>query len=109
MKVYLWMYIFEIFIGDAPRLTSLCPALGEMHSVIRHGMCPPDLQHPNGKEIQVLIIGAYPFVIFNEKKELTGGADIQIIEILAKKFGFIPKVTKASNVDNDGGMVDRVK
>ena len=83
--------------------------MGKKHSVVKFGLCPLDLQHPRGKEIQVLIIGAYPFIITNDRKELTGGADIEIIEILARKFGFKAEVTKASSVNNEGGMVEKVE
>ena len=90
-------------------MTSLCPALGKRNSVVKSGLCPPDLQHPRGKEFPVLIMGAYPFMITNDKKELTGGADIEIFKILAEKFGFKAEVTKAFGWVNKGGMVEKVK
>ena len=68
-------------------------------------MCPSHLQNPMGKELTIGILGMLPFVIRNEKKEIIGGVELQIIELYAKKFGFKPRYIYASSF---GGMVDSV-
>ena len=91
---------------EKPTLTSLCPTLGKRDSVIISGMCPESLQNPNGKEMPVSIIGAYPYMIYNKENGIIGGADIDIIELYARKFDFIPKIMKAPSADGAGGKVD---
>ena len=53
-------------------------------------------------------MGLVPYVIKNEKKEIIDGAELQIIDIFAKKFNFQPKLIPAPTFDGDGGMVDTV-
>ena len=89
-------------------ITSLCPTLGKRYSIIVSNICPTYLQQPNGKELPVSIMGLVPYVIKNEKKEIVDGAELQIIDIFAKKFNFRPKIIPAPTFDGDGGMVDTV-
>ena len=49
-----------------------------------------------------------PYVIKNEKKEITDGAELQIIAIYAKKFNFKPKLIPATTFGGDGGMIANV-
>ena len=37
--------------GTELQITSLCPSLGERYAIIKPGICDPNLQNPNGKEI----------------------------------------------------------
>ena len=98
-----------LFEGDGLTITSLCPALGNKHSVIRHGLCPSDLQLPHQKKIQISVIGPAPYVISNREKQWIAGAEFEIVDIYAKMFGFTPKLIKASSYDNEGGMVQMVR
>ena len=97
-----------LFEGDGLAITSLCPALGNKHSVIRHGFCPSDLQQPHQKKIRISVIGPAPYVISNKEKQWIGGAEFEIMAIFAKKFGFTPKLVYTRGFDNDGGLVDTV-
>ena len=94
------VHISYYFKGDRDRLSiiSLCPALGEKHSVIQPGLCPSNLQQPQGKKIQISVIGSPPYV----------SAEFEIMDIYAKRFGFTPKFKRASSWDKEGGMVDMV-
>ena len=47
-----------------------------------------------------------PYVIKNEKEEIVGGAELEIIDIYAKKFNFKPKFIPETIFD--GGMLDTV-
>ena len=69
-------------------ITSLCPILGETHAQIFHGMCPRHAQSLQGKELKISFIGPEPFVTYNP----VGGSDFLVIKLLAKKFGFLPKL-----------------
>ena len=71
-------------------------------------MCPSNLQHPHGKIIPISVIGPYPYVLSNKGKEWVGGAEFQINEIYAKKFGFTPNLTRAPSYDDEGGMLSMV-
>ena len=86
-------------------ITSLCPELGVTYSVVRPGMCPSHLQNPTGKELAIGILGMLPYVIRNEKREIIGGVELQIIELYAKKFGFKPRLIYPSSF---GEMIDSV-
>ena len=54
------------------------------------------------------MVGPVPYVISNKKKEWVGGAEFDIMDIYAKKFGFTPKFKRESSWDREGGMVDMV-
>ena len=87
-------------------VTSLCPALGKKHSVIRPGICPSNLQKPHGKEIPISVIRKLePYVISYIEEE---GAEFQIMNMYASKFGFTPKFKMASSFDSEGGLIDMV-
>ena len=86
-------------------MISICPTLGQKYSIIRPDMCPAYLQHPEGMELPISITGMIPFVIKNEKKEITDGAELQIIAIYAKKFNFKPKLIPATTFGGDDGMI----
>ena len=90
-------------------ITSLCPALGRKYSVTKlHSMCPAHLQHLKGKDLPISITGMLPYVIKNAKKDIIGGAELEIIDIFAKKFDFKPNLIPATTFDGVGGMLDRV-
>ena len=77
--------------------------------MIRHGMCPPNFQNPRGKVIPISVIGVYPLVVYGEDKEWVGGTEFQVIDVYAKKFGFTPKLMRATGYDNEGSVVDMVR
>ena len=98
----------SIFPGKGSMITSLCPTLGNRFSTIVSGICPTHMQHLNGKELPISIMGLVPYVIKNEKKEIIDGAELQIIDIFSKKFNFRPNIIPAPTFDGPGGMVDTV-
>ena len=65
--------------------------------VTRSNMCPAYQQHPKGKELPISTMGMFPLVIRDEKLELIGGVELQIIETLAKKFDFKPSLMPATS------------
>ena len=91
-----------------PIVTSLCPALTKKYSVLISGMCPSDLQNPRGKVIPISVTGSYPFVILGKEKEWVGGTDFKVIDVYAGKFGFTPKLMRATGHDGEGSVVDMV-
>ena len=95
--------------GNEPKVTSLCPALTKKYSVLIPGMCPSNLQNPRGKVIPISVIGVYPYVVYGEDKEWVGGTEFQVIDVYAKKFGFTPKLMRATGYDNEGSVVDMVR
>ena len=58
-------------------------------------MCPSNLQEPHGKKIPISVVGPVPYVILNDDQEWIGGAEFQIVDIFAKKFGFTPNFKMA--------------
>ena len=88
------------------KVTSLCSTLGKRHSVVKSGMCPASLKNPNGKEIPVSIIGAFPYVISDKEKGTTSGAAIEILDIYSMKLKFVPKILIVPSFDGEGGKVD---
>ena len=80
---------------------SVCPTLGRMHALVVRGFCPSDLQNPSGKEINVAFCLQPPFAISAK----AGGSDFLTLQLLARRFGFIPrfifKILVDSN-DSDG-------
>ena len=94
--------------GYKPKVISLCPTLAKRYSVIRPGMCPSNLQNPYGKVIPISVIGAYPYVVYDEDKEWEGGTEFQVIDVYAKKFGFTPTFLRAKGFDNEGSVVEMV-
>ena len=89
-------------------ITSLCPELGKKQSVIKPGICPSNMQQSTGKKLTIAVVGPAPYVITNKEKEWVGGAEFQIMDIYAKKFGFKPKFIMAPAAENKGGLVDMV-
>ena len=94
---------------EEPKVTSLCPALTKKFSVLVSGMCPSNLQDPHGKVIPISVIGVYPYVVYGEDREWVGGTEFQVIDVYAKKFGFTPKLMRATGYDNEGSVVDMVR
>ena len=95
--------------SEPPVLTSLCPALGERYSVIRHGMCPSSLLNPSGKVLPIAVIGGFPYVIYNEAKEWVGGTEFQLLDLYVEKFGFKPKLMRAAGYEGEGSVIDMVR
>ena len=85
-----------IFLVDGSwGLTSLCPTLGKMNAQEHIGVCPLHLQEPFGKTLNISFIGAPPFITYNP----IGGSDFIVMNLLAKKFHFIPKYIPARSWD----------
>ena len=91
-------------------LTSLCPSLGKMYAQEHFGVCPPHLQEPFGKTLNISFIGFTPYVTYNP----IGGSDFIVTNLLVKKYHFIPKYIRARGYDKvernnrTFGMVHRV-
>ena len=91
-------------------ITSLCPTLGRTHADLYSGHCPNQLRNPGGKEFNISFIGAKPYISYNP----IGGSDLKIANILAKKFGFMPKFVPERSYDvvrnnvSTYGMLHRV-
>ena len=96
-------------LDDKLELTSLCPSLGKRYSVITYGMCPSNLQNPHGKVLQISVTGSSPYIIYNEDKEWDGGIEFEVVDMYAKKFGFIPKFIRAPSWEGEGGVIDLVR
>ena len=58
--------------------------------------------------MRVSMFGGSPYVKWGPNKTLAGGAEADIINIYAKKFGFTPKLVYTHGFDGDGGLVDTV-
>ena len=90
--------------------TFLCPVLGQTYAEISQGECSPDLQQPRGKSLPISFIGLPPYIKYNP----VGGSEFLLTQILAKKFGFLPKFVpeRAFDVTKENGslfgMVHRV-
>jgi hypothetical protein len=69
-----------------PKITSLCPTVGTEYSEKHNGVCPISSNSLVGKSIKVSYIGIEPYVYMREIAPR--GSDIQILNILAKKFQF---------------------
>ena len=69
------------------------------------GICPASLQDPRGKEIPVSIFGPYPYMVSTAGNGVAGAA-IDLLELYARKFNFIPKTTKVQSFDGKGGKVE---
>ena len=85
-------------------MTSLCPKLGKMYAQEFKGSCPSHMQEPFGKTLNVSFIGFHPYVSPRSYTFPFGrfGSEFVVTNILAKKFGFIPKFIPAfSLVDYD--------
>ena len=74
--------------------------------MLKPGMCPASLQNPSGKEIPVSIFGPYPYMASTTENGVITGAAIDLLEVYARKFNFIPKTTKAQSFDGKGGKVE---
>ena len=71
------------------RTTAFCPVLGRRYPEIYRADCPVGLKSPMGKKLQVSFAGSKPYVQLNP----SGGSDFDIINLLAKKFKFLPQFT----------------
>ena len=58
--------------------------------------------------IPVSVVGAHPYIVYNEKREWGGGSEFQVVDVYAKKFGFTPKFIRAKGFDNEGSVVEMV-
>ena len=77
-------------------LISLCPRLGEQHAVIQEGHCPPALQNPRGKLLQISFLGPVPYIKYHPS---IGGSDFIVAKILAEKYTFRTKFHLEINAD----------
>ena len=75
-----------------------------MHALVFKGMCPVHLQNPVGREINVEFGYAPPFSM---PSPLVGaiGSDILVMQLLARKIGFIPKFIYGTDT---GAMLSNV-
>ena len=74
--------------------------------MLKPGMCPASLQDPNGKVIPVSIFGPYPYMASTTENGIITGAAIDLLEVYARKFNFIPMTTKVQSFDGKGGKVE---
>ena len=47
----------------------------------------------------VSFIGVDPYIQYNQKKEVVGGAEFEIISTYAKAYGFMPKLRREPTYD----------
>ena len=83
-------------------MTSLCPKLGKMYAEEFKGACPPHMQDPLRKTLNISFIGVPPYVMYNP----LGGSEFLVVKILAKKFSFIPKFIHAKSTDPYGNKTN---
>ena len=76
--------------------------MGKKNAQEYEGFCPLHVQDPFGKTLKVSFIGFAPYIIYNP----LGGTEFVTTQILAKKFGFIPKFIPAKTTY---GMVQQVR
>ena len=119
--VYLFTFAkFKLILtGGEGKITSLCPVLGNRYSVIRPGMCPPDLQQLRGKEIGVANAGPPPYLIRSKNEDelepnglrkMIGGTSFLIMDIFATKFDFeLKMISKQNSFDGKDGEVATVR
>ena len=101
MNIYLpicaIIFYSKIDHGKSQTIT-LCPVLGQKYPEIHRGDCPLGLQNPVGKKLQVSFSGTRPYVQLNP----VGGTDVDVIDLLSKKFGFLPRfVPEFTNPPHD--------
>ena len=85
--------------------------MGKTYAEVHYDMCLSELQHLNGKILPISFIGIVPYIKYNP----FGGSEPLVIQMLAKKYGFLPNyiperafdVTKANGTTY--GMVHRVR
>ena len=88
---------------------SLCPALGMRHGQVLKGLCPMHLQNPFGKELNVSYTLSTPYSMPSPVGGVSG-SDFQIIKLLTRKYGFIPRFIYEAhyhNVDQVSCLLDR--
>ena len=82
---------------------AFCPVLGQKYPEIYRDNCPVGLKSPMGKTLQVSFSGSKPYVQLNPN----GGSDFDIINMLAKKFEFLPRfIPEFTNPPHD--MIKKV-
>ena len=69
-----------------------------------NGLCPFKLGSPVEKEINILYNHNPPFTMYAP----VGGIDFVIIELLAKRLGFIPKYIPYSDLQSNGSTKPEV-
>ena len=69
------------------KITSICPELGQRNPSVVDGVCPAHLQNPTGKLLSISYIGTPPYILGSEA---TGGTDVLISNLLAKRYGYVP-------------------
>ena len=69
---------------------SLCPVLGKRHGQAFTGSCPQHLQNSFSKEFNVSFSLTPPYSMPSPVGGVSG-SDFQIIKLLARKSGFIPR------------------
>ena len=85
--------------------------MGKDHAEIQQVKCSPTLQQPFGKRLRISFIGIEPFI----KYKPFGGSEFKVIEIFAKKFGFLSNFQPERAFDitiangTAYGMVHRVR
>ena len=50
-------------------------------------------------QLTVGFIGVDPYIQYNEKKEVVGGAEFDIIDMYAKEYGFTPELRREPTID----------
>ena len=81
---------------DGSIIHSLCPALGKRHALAYKGMCPLHLRNPLGKEINAMFDLHPPYAMPSPFGGM--GSDFILMQLLASKFGFIPRFIYETNI-----------
>ena len=96
MKIGIALYVC-LHSTDKTAIHSLCPALGKRHALVVKSFCPSHLQKPVGKEINVLFPAFPPFSMPSPLGGL--GSDFLIMQLLARKIGFIPRFIFGTSIN----------
>ena len=110
LRAIFLIYITIVLGGNC--IKALCPCLGEELPQLHDGVCPWHLQNPAGKRLKISFIGVEPYIRYIPR---IGGSDFKVIEIMAKKFRFLPIPLPERSFDSVeingtiSGMVFRVR
>ena len=74
------------FLDNISKTTYLCSVLGSPYAEIHDKQCLPEMRLPNGKILPISFIGIIPYI----KYKPFGGSEPLVIQMLARKYGFIP-------------------
>jgi hypothetical protein len=81
-----------------PRITSMCPTVGNKFSVKHEGLCPKSTITLAAKSIKVSYVSVEPYIYMREMPPK--GSDILILNLLAQKFKFKLKSLRFVSASN---------